>query len=100
MPIGDKTRLLTAAYDRDVVRKHAFGKFSDMLKAMIFHPAMLVYLDQPESNGNAKQQDGRPAINENLGRELLELFSVARWTRSPGGPTTTGGSTSCSRRTR
>jgi uncharacterized protein (DUF1800 family) len=76
VPIGDKTRLLTAAYDRDVVRKHAFGKFSDMLKAMIFHPAMLVYLDQPESNGNAKQQDGRPAINENLGRELLELFSV------------------------
>ena len=76
VPIGDKTRLLTAAYDRDVVRRHAFGKFSDMLKAMIFHPAMLVYLDQPESNGNAKQQDGRPAINENLGRELLELFSV------------------------
>ncbi len=76
VPIGEKTRLLTAAYDRDVVRKHAFGKFSDMLKAMIFHPAMLVYLDQPESNGNAKQEDGRPAINENLGRELLELFSV------------------------
>jgi uncharacterized protein (DUF1800 family) len=76
VPIGDKTRLLTAAYDRDVVRKHAFGTFSDMLKAMIFHPAMLVYLDQPESNGNAKQKDGRPAINENLGRELLELFSV------------------------
>ena len=76
VPIGDKTRLLTAAYDRDVVRKHAFGKFSDMLKAMIFHPAMLVYLDQPESNGNAKQEDGRPAINENLGRELLELFSI------------------------
>ena len=47
-----------------------------MLKAMILHPAMLVYLDQPESNGNAKQEDGRPAINENLGRELLELFSV------------------------
>jgi uncharacterized protein (DUF1800 family) len=37
---------------------------------------MLVYLDQPQSNGNAKQKDGRPAINENLGRELLELFSV------------------------
>ena len=76
VPIGDKTRLLTAAYDRDVVRKYAFGKFSDMLKAMIMHPAMLVYLDQPQSNGNAKQKDGRPAINENLGRELLELFSV------------------------
>ena len=40
------------------------------------HPAMLVYLDQPESNGNRKGEDGRLAINENLGRELLELFSV------------------------
>jgi uncharacterized protein (DUF1800 family) len=76
VPIGEKTRLLTADYDRNVVRKYAFGKFSDMLQAMIFHPAMLVYLDQPASNGNAKQKDGRPAINENLGRELLELFSV------------------------
>lgn len=76
LPIGEKTRLLAADYDRTVVRKHTFGKFSDMLQAMILHPAMLVYLDQPESNGNAKQKDGRPAINENLGRELLELFSV------------------------
>ncbi|HEV7653973.1 MAG TPA: DUF1800 family protein [Mycobacteriales bacterium] len=76
VPIGEKTRLLTADYDRTVVRRYAFGKFSDMLKAMIFHPAMLVYLDQPQSNGNAKREDGLPAINENLGRELLELFSV------------------------
>jgi uncharacterized protein (DUF1800 family) len=76
VPIGDKTRLLTADYDRTVVRRFAFGRFSDMLQAMIFHPAMLTYLDQPASNGNAKQEDGRPAINENLGRELLELFSV------------------------
>jgi uncharacterized protein (DUF1800 family) len=76
VPIGDKTRLLTADYDRTVVRRYTFGKFSDMLQAMVFHPAMLTYLDQPESNGNAKQEDGRPAINENFGRELLELFSV------------------------
>ena len=76
VPIGDKTRLLTADYDRTVVRRYTFGRFSDMLQAMIFHPAMLTYLDQPQSNGNAKQEDGRPAINENLGRELLELFSI------------------------
>lgn len=76
VPVGEKTRLLTADYDRNVIRRHTLGKFSDMLMAMIFHPAMLVYLDQPASNGNAKQEDGRPAINENLGRELLELFSV------------------------
>jgi uncharacterized protein (DUF1800 family) len=76
VPVGEKTRMLAADYDRNVVRKHTFGRFSDMLKAMITHPAMLVYLDQPDSNGNRKEEDGRVAINENLGRELLELFSV------------------------
>lgn len=76
VPVGEKTRMLVADYDRNVVRRHTFGRFSDMLKAMIYHPAMLVYLDQPDSNGNKKEADGRPAINENLGRELLELFSV------------------------
>lgn len=76
VPVGDKTRLMAADYDRTVVRTHALGRFEDMLKAAIFHPAMLVYLDQPDSNGNRKEEDGRFAINENLGRECLELFSV------------------------
>ena len=76
VPVGEKTRLMTAHYDRNVIRKHTFGRFVDMLQAAMVHPAMLVYLDQPESNGNRKGEDGRLAINENLGRELLELFSV------------------------
>ena len=76
VPVGDKTRLMAADFDRNVVRKHTFGRYVDMLQAGIFHPAMLVYLDQPESNGNRKGDDGRPLVNENLGRELLELFSV------------------------
>jgi uncharacterized protein (DUF1800 family) len=76
VPVGEKTRLLTADYDRTVVRRHTFGRFVDMLQAAVVHPAMLVYLDQPQSNGNRKAEDGRLAINENLGRELLELFSV------------------------
>ena len=76
VPVGEKTRLLTADYDRTVVRRHTFGRFVDMLQAAVFHPAMLVYLDQPESDGNRRGEDGRLAINENLGRELLELFSI------------------------
>jgi uncharacterized protein (DUF1800 family) len=76
VPVGEKTRLMAPDFDRNVVRKHTFGRFADMLKAAIFHPAMLTYLDQPESNGNAKGEDGRIKINENLGREILELFSV------------------------
>lgn len=76
VPVGEKTRLMAPHFDAAVIRKHAFGRFADMLQAAIFHPAMLVYLDQPESNGNAKGEDGRLKINENLGREVLELFSV------------------------
>lgn len=75
-PVGEKTRLMAPDFDRQVVRRNTFGRYVDMLQAAIFHPAMLTYLDQPESNGNRKGDDGRPLVNENLGRELLELFSV------------------------
>ena len=57
-------------YDRDVVRRHAFGRFSDMLAASCTSPAMLQYLDNLESRGSAP--------NENYGREVLELHSVGR----------------------
>lgn len=56
------------AFDRDVIRANALGKFSDMLAASAKHPAMLYYLNQAESN--------KTAVNENYGRELLELHTV------------------------
>ncbi|MDG4823113.1 DUF1800 domain-containing protein [Asanoa sp. WMMD1127] len=56
------------SYDNDVIRKHALGKFSDMLKASARHPAMLRYLDNADSD--------RRSVNENYGRELLELHTV------------------------
>ncbi|ROP32179.1 DUF1800 domain-containing protein [Couchioplanes caeruleus] len=55
-------------YDRTVIRKHALGRFADMLKASARHPAMLSYLDNRYST--------RAAPNENYGRELLELHTV------------------------
>jgi uncharacterized protein (DUF1800 family) len=55
-------------YDRQVTRKHAFGRFSDMLKASARHPAMLTYLDQRSST--------RTHPNENYARELMELHTV------------------------
>ncbi|PZS34742.1 MAG: DUF1800 domain-containing protein [Pseudonocardiales bacterium] len=56
------------AYDRDVIRRHAMGSFTDMLLASARHPAMLTYLNLAESS--------KIAINENYGRELLELHTV------------------------
>jgi len=55
-------------YDRVVIRKHALGKFSQMLAASARHPSMLLYLNNAESTFESP--------NENYGRELLELHSV------------------------
>ncbi len=55
-------------YDRNVIRRHALGKFSSMLTASATHPAMMTYLNNAEST--------KDSPNENYGRELLELHSV------------------------
>ncbi len=48
--------------------EHALGNFGDLLHAIIRDPAMLRYLD------NDQNRQGQP--NENLARELMELFSL------------------------
>ena len=55
------------SYDT-MIRKHALGRFEDMLVDAITHPAMGLSLDNASST--------KDAPNENLGRELLELHSV------------------------
>jgi hypothetical protein len=54
--------------DRDVVRRFALGSYTDMLQASARNPAMLQYLSLAEST--------KTAVNENYGRELLELHTV------------------------
>ena len=49
-------------------REHGMGSFRDLLVELARNPAMIFWLD---NNGNH-----RGAINENWGRELLELFSL------------------------
>jgi uncharacterized protein (DUF1800 family) len=44
-------RYLTTAYERDVIRPHALGKFKDLLIATAKSPAMLWYLDNWQSIG-------------------------------------------------
>lgn len=60
------------------IRPHVTGRFSDMLRAAVLHPAMLRYLDQDSSVGpNSRAGRGRErGLNENLGRELLELHTM------------------------
>lgn len=52
----------------DTLRRHALGNFVSLTKAMSRDPAMMIYLDLPQS---------RPEHpNENWARELMELFTV------------------------
>jgi len=80
-------------FDNETVIGHAMdeailanlnGTFSEMLYKVTSHPGMLVYLDNIWSSGeNSKhardsRRDGFQAgLNDNLGRELLELHSVS-----------------------
>jgi len=96
-------RVLLTSYEQDVIRPRALGKFEDLLVATAKSPAMLFYLDNwlsvgpnsmqalgiparpgpygprryprlPGPNPNAKRKSG---LNENYGRELMELHTLS-----------------------
>ncbi len=71
-------RLLVPVYEAEAIRPNIGGRFADLVKAAVLHPAMLIYLDQVKSFGptsplGLKRKVG---LNENLGRELLELHTL------------------------
>jgi uncharacterized protein (DUF1800 family) len=96
-----QTRLYIPAYDRDVIRPNALGRFRDLLGAVAKSPAMLFYLDNAQSVAdsmhntlNARRRPLRAArrpganppvnppprrargLNENYARELMELHTL------------------------
>jgi uncharacterized protein (DUF1800 family) len=73
----DKT-VMAGAYEREAIRPHVLGRFSDMLLAAEGHPAMLLYLDNAQSIGpNSIAGINRDkGLNENLAREILELHTL------------------------
>ncbi len=96
----DADRYLLTSYERDVIRPHALGKFEDLLVATAQSPAMMFYLDnwmsvgpnsdvangirnhndwrrRARSAGPVRQAKGkRSGLNENYGRELMELHTL------------------------
>jgi uncharacterized protein (DUF1800 family) len=97
-------RYLLTSYERDVIRPRALGKFEDLLVATAQSPAMLFYLDnwlsvgpnsdfangirrpnnynwrrppRPRRPAPVNQAKGkRSGLNENYGRELMELHTL------------------------
>ena len=83
----DSDQWYTSAYERDSIRPNALGKFRDLLLATAQSPAMMVYLDNwlsvgPNSQANGVNpqkpnvKPGNKGLNENYGREIMELHTV------------------------
>jgi uncharacterized protein (DUF1800 family) len=98
-------RYYLTAYERDVIQPHTLGKFKDLLTASAKSPAMLFYLDNylsadpraaqreaqeryarqmaryrgwgpPPVPPNAQKKKNDRGLNENYGRELMELHTL------------------------
>jgi hypothetical protein len=83
-PLGERLTLLwhnhfATSYDKvtdtavmrrqnEIFRKHGRGPFAALLQAVVHDAALLIWLDAPAN------RKGNP--NENLGRELMELFTL------------------------
>ena len=52
----------------DMFRRHGIGRYDDLLVELSKDPAMLIWLDNHTNH--------KDSINENYGREILELFSM------------------------
>jgi uncharacterized protein (DUF1800 family) len=82
---GGPERYLLTSYENNAIRPNALGNFRSLLGAVAHDPAMLFYLDNWESqadsnrprlveqNAGARRKGG---LNENYGRELLELHTL------------------------
>jgi len=65
-------------YRDEAIRPHIAGRYADLLRASLWHPAMLAYLNQTTSvgpNSVTGLRKGR-GLHENLPREFLELHSM------------------------
>ena len=83
-PLGERLTLMwhnhfATSYDKvddtavmrrqnEIFRERGRGPFGELLKAVVHDPALLIWLDAPAN------RKGNP--NENLGRELMELFTL------------------------
>jgi uncharacterized protein (DUF1800 family) len=98
-------RYYLTSYERDVIQPHTLGKFKDLITASAKSPAMLFYLDNflsadpraaqreaqeryarqmaryrgfgpPPVPPNAQKKKNDRGLNENYGRELMELHTL------------------------
>jgi uncharacterized protein (DUF1800 family) len=72
---------LLTSFEHDTIRPNALGNFSQLLAATAQSPAMLFYLDNwlsvaPKGDADLGSAQARRGLNENYGRELMELHTL------------------------
>ncbi len=91
----DQDIYLVSSFERDTLRPHMFGKFRELVGATAHDPAMLIYLDNwlsadPDAVERSKKATpaqraawknlpgigNKKGLNENYGRELMELHTL------------------------
>jgi uncharacterized protein (DUF1800 family) len=90
----DVDRWYLIPYERDAIRPQVIGKFRDLLEATAKSPAMMYYLDNsssadphafdrlklhpvhPRPEEKLPPLGGKRGLNENYGRELMELHTL------------------------
>ncbi|MCK5728727.1 MAG: DUF1800 family protein [Methylococcales bacterium] len=60
------------AYHYDILAKHAFGNYKDLLKEVALSPAMGMYL----THQGSQKASGVILPDENFAREIMQLFSI------------------------
>jgi uncharacterized protein (DUF1800 family) len=75
---GGLARMWAGSFEREAIRPYVLGRFSDMLKAVEQHPAMLFFLDNQQSLGPESRagENRKRGLNENLAREIMELHTL------------------------
>ncbi|NHN37145.1 DUF1800 domain-containing protein [Pseudomaricurvus alcaniphilus] len=75
---GKVLQVLAPLLERDAIAPNLLGSFEEMLLAVSRHPAMLLYLNNERSFGPDSRlgRNRKLGLNENLGREILELHSL------------------------
>ncbi|MBD8903367.1 DUF1800 family protein [Methylobacterium sp. WL19] len=73
-----KSSLTAGSFQREAIRPFILSRFHDMAKAAILHASMLYYLDNASSIGPDSKvgRIKKSGLNENLGREVLELHTL------------------------
>ena len=75
--------ILAASYEAEAIRPNLLAPFRTLLGAVASHPALLVYLDNHASRAEpgrslayGRREAQRGGLNENFGRELMELHTL------------------------